>query len=41
MTVSGEFSWPPAGSFVAVCGQFLVAADTYPYRWGSNIRRKL
>jgi len=28
MTVSGQFSCPPAGSFVAVSGQFLVAADT-------------
>lgn len=27
MTVSGQFSCPPAGSFVAVSGQFLVAAD--------------
>ncbi|MFZ5847908.1 MAG: hypothetical protein ACOYX5_11045, partial [Actinomycetota bacterium] len=28
MTVSGQVSCPPAGSFVAVSGQFLVAADT-------------
>jgi len=28
MTVGGQFSCPPAGSFVAVSGQFLVAADT-------------
>jgi hypothetical protein len=28
VTVSGQFSCPPAGSFVAVSGQFLVAADT-------------
>ncbi len=28
MTVSGQFSCPPAGSFVAVSGQFLVTADT-------------
>jgi hypothetical protein len=27
MTVSGQFSCPPPGSFVAVSGQFLVAAD--------------
>jgi len=27
MTVSGQFSCPPAGSFVAVSGQFLVSAD--------------
>ncbi|MGB8381415.1 MAG: hypothetical protein WCG47_09215, partial [Dermatophilaceae bacterium] len=26
MTTSGHFSRPPAGSFVAVSGQFLVAA---------------
>jgi len=25
MTVSGQFSCPPAGSFVAVSGQFVVA----------------
>ncbi|AOY73568.1 hypothetical protein ARZXY2_4068 [Arthrobacter sp. ZXY-2] len=28
MTVSGQFSCPPPGSFVAVSGQFLVAADS-------------
>jgi hypothetical protein len=27
MTVSGQFTCPPAGSFVAVSGQFLVAAN--------------
>jgi hypothetical protein len=25
MATSGQFSWPPAGSFVAAYGQFLVA----------------
>jgi len=28
MAASGQFSCPPAGSFVAVSGQFLVAADS-------------
>jgi hypothetical protein len=28
MTVSGQFSCPPPGSFVAVSGQFSVAAVT-------------
>jgi len=28
MTVSGQFSCPPPGSFVVVSGQFLVASDT-------------
>lgn len=33
MTVSGQFSCPPAGSPVAVSGQSLVAADTQVTRY--------
>jgi len=29
MAATGHFSWPPAGSFMAVSGQFLVAAVTF------------
>jgi hypothetical protein len=39
MTVSGQFSCPPAGSFVAVYGQFLVSAVTW--RWATRLRRQL
>ena len=43
MTVNGQFSCPPAGSFVAVSGQFLVAADTGQsvefVDWGGRQRR--
>jgi len=28
MAAAGQFSWPPAGSYLAVSGQFLVAAVT-------------
>jgi hypothetical protein len=47
MTVSGQFSCPPPGSFVAVSGQFLVSAvspssrpperrrNTLPMDWSS------
>ncbi len=28
MSANGQFSWPPAGRFVAVYGQDLMAADT-------------
>jgi len=38
MTVSGQFSCPPPGSFVAVSGQFLVAADNHVRRAGPHER---
>jgi len=34
MAATGHFSCPPAGSFVAVSGQFLVAAVSAPLRRG-------
>ena len=32
MAASGQFSWPPAGSFVAAYGQNLMAADNCLHR---------
>jgi len=31
MAAAGQFSWPPAGSYLTVYGQFLVAAVTGPH----------
>src|SRR6266536_3189293 len=28
VTAAGQFPWPPAGSYLAVCGQFLAAVVT-------------
>ncbi len=28
MTATGQFSWPPAVSYLAVSGQLVMAADT-------------
>ena len=28
LSATGQFCWPPAGSFVAITGHFLMAADT-------------
>jgi hypothetical protein len=30
VAAAGQFSWPPAGSYLAVSGQFLVAVVTLP-----------
>src|SRR5450759_65265 len=38
MTASGQFSCPPAGSFVAVSGQFLVSVVSSSHRFGSGSR---
>jgi hypothetical protein len=35
MTISGQFSCPPPGSFVAVSGNFLVAA-VMPASWSQD-----
>src|SRR5438309_2032187 len=32
VSASGQFPWPPAGNFVAVYGQDLMAADTLRHR---------
>jgi len=32
MAAAGQFSCPPAGSFMAISGQFLVAAVIPPWR---------
>src|SRR6266516_2473219 len=50
VTAAGQFPWPPAGSYLAVCGQFLAAVVTDPYRifigkdgitWQGNTRNSL
>ena len=33
LSASGQFSWPPAGRFVAVSGQDVMAADIIGRRW--------
>ena len=38
VSANGQFSWPPAGRFVAVYGQDLMAADTSGPRRGPHLQ---
>jgi hypothetical protein len=40
VAAAGQFSWPPAGSYLAVYGQFLVAVVIRPAAWRSGRARR-